>query len=439
MKQFLKRLITPGSFASSIATLSSGTGLGQLIMFVSSPILMRLYEPAIFGDLAILVSLTVIMATVFTLRFEMAIPLPEEDKDAHELIALAFIVMFGIALLTTAYLAIFFHESLRQLNLQTIDLWIFILPFTVICEAVINILGYWFIRKGMFLVLALSRTFYIGSMVIFQMILAPLTGYSQTGLIIGFSAGQILGMGFLLTKYLSRDVMNYWGKLSITSLKHQVSTYRQFPLFASWNSAFNTIARQIPTVILGSFFTKDIVGQYSIALRMLNMPFSLIGNSVGQVYYQRISKLIRSKLSLRQFTYTTMLKAGGIIVGPLLVIVLWGPYIFRLVLGQEWSTAGTISQILVPIYLVRFMVSPVSNLFAATQTQHKMMGWQLALALVSFFTFYLGGSTGRIFYVVSIYSVLTTLLYLVLGGIIIYTVRQYERTLRLDDTSPGNA
>lgn len=397
-------------------------------MFASSPLLMRLYEPAIFGDLAILISVTIIFATVFTLRFEMAIPLPEKDGDAHELVVLSFLTMFGLASVVAICLLIFFHQSIKLFNLQTVNYWIFVLPVTIVLEASINILGFWFIRKSMFLVLALSRTLYIGSMVIFQMIFAPLTHSSQTGLILGFIAGQTFGLVLLLNKYLNREIFSGWRELSLGRIKTQISTYRQFPLFASWNSAFNTIARQIPTVILGLFFTKEIVGQYSIALRMLNMPFNLIGTSVGQVYYQRVSSLIRSKLSIRRFTYTTMAKVGAVIILPLLIIAYSGRFIFTFVLGSEWEMAGIMAEILVPVYLARFISGPVSNIFPATKRQQYMLVWQLALALISILTFYLGGSTGDILFLVRLYSWLTAGLYVVLGVMVVYNARNFDHT-----------
>ncbi|HCW76305.1 MAG TPA: hypothetical protein DHU63_07185, partial [Candidatus Marinimicrobia bacterium] len=109
-------------------------------------------------------------------------------------------------------------------------------------------------------------------------------------------------------------------------------------------------------------------------------------------------------------------------------ILFLGPTIFGIVLGRDWIMAGTISQILVPIYLVRFMVSPVSNLFAATQTQQKMTGWQLALMLTSILTFYFGGLQSNFLMTIELYSGLTTILYMVLGLIIRYTIRNYEQS-----------
>jgi len=428
MKAFLKRLITPGSFASSIATLSSGTGLGQLIMFGSSPVLMRLYEPAVFGDLAILMSLTMIFSTIFTLRFEMAIPLPEKDEDAHELVSLSLIIVVALSSLTWLSLLLFQQKVLSTLNLETLGIWILILPVTIVNEAAINILGFWFIRRKKYMIVALSRTLNSGSMVVIQIVLAPLVLHGQTGLVVGFAAGQVIPLVYLLVKYIDSSVALAWKNLTWRHFKGQISTYRQFPLFASWNAAFNTISRQIPPVIIAYFFSKELVGQYAIALRMLNMPFNLIGTAVGQVYYQRVSSLIRARDSIRKFTYSTMLKAGGVILFPLIAILFLGPTIFGIVLGRDWIMAGTISQILVPIYLVRFMVSPVSNLFAATQTQQKMTGWQLALMLTSILTFYFGGLQSNFLMTIELYSGLTTILYMVLGLIIRYTIRNYEQS-----------
>ena len=65
-----------------------GTAGGQALALVSVPVLTRLYSPANFGGFNVLSSLVAIVGTVAALRFELAVPLPEREQDAHGLVAL---------------------------------------------------------------------------------------------------------------------------------------------------------------------------------------------------------------------------------------------------------------------------------------------------------------------------------------------------------------
>ena len=61
MREQIQRILTKGTFASDVAVMTSGTGLGQLIFLGFSPILMRLFTPEAFGNLALVMSITILM------------------------------------------------------------------------------------------------------------------------------------------------------------------------------------------------------------------------------------------------------------------------------------------------------------------------------------------------------------------------------------------
>ena len=68
------------SFARNVAVLAGGTALGQGLAVLASPLLTRLYTPSGFGVLAAYTSIFSILLVVVALRYELAIPLPEDDE-----------------------------------------------------------------------------------------------------------------------------------------------------------------------------------------------------------------------------------------------------------------------------------------------------------------------------------------------------------------------
>ena len=77
----------------SVLTLLSGTALAQLILFAASPVLSRVYEPAAFGQYALL-SLGLSLVTVLASgKYEIGVLLPEADEEAFALVVLALLLM----------------------------------------------------------------------------------------------------------------------------------------------------------------------------------------------------------------------------------------------------------------------------------------------------------------------------------------------------------
>ena len=73
-------------FIKSVITLVTGTGIAQGIAFLAAPVLSRYYEPEDFTVFALFSATAAILSVVATARYELAIPLPKEDKDAKSLL-----------------------------------------------------------------------------------------------------------------------------------------------------------------------------------------------------------------------------------------------------------------------------------------------------------------------------------------------------------------
>jgi O-antigen/teichoic acid export membrane protein len=73
----------------SVGVLVGGTAFAHAITAATLPIVTRLYTPADFSVLAVFASLLSIVSVAACLRFDVAIPIPEHDAEAVNLLALA--------------------------------------------------------------------------------------------------------------------------------------------------------------------------------------------------------------------------------------------------------------------------------------------------------------------------------------------------------------
>ena len=98
---FQKRL---GSYAKDSLILMTGTALSMGISLLSSPILSRLYNPDQFGLLTTFTSVYSVLLIAATCRYELAILLPKEEKEAFTVtllgagLSIAFSVVMDLVL-----------------------------------------------------------------------------------------------------------------------------------------------------------------------------------------------------------------------------------------------------------------------------------------------------------------------------------------------------
>src|SRR5690606_27302972 len=71
-------------FARSVAVLATRSITGQVLVFLSVPVLSRMYSPEDFGALSVFSSVLGVIAIIATLRFENAILVPAKDDEANQ-------------------------------------------------------------------------------------------------------------------------------------------------------------------------------------------------------------------------------------------------------------------------------------------------------------------------------------------------------------------
>ena len=94
------------SFVRNSLTLIFGTALAQLIPILLQPLLRRSYSPEQFGLISVYLTLVGIFAAISNFKYESAIVIPKEKKEADHLVAVGLILSFlmSIILLVVMYL-----------------------------------------------------------------------------------------------------------------------------------------------------------------------------------------------------------------------------------------------------------------------------------------------------------------------------------------------
>ena len=115
----------------------SGTALAQAIPLALSPILTRLYSPEDFGLLAIYMSIAALGGAVVSLKYDLAIIIPEKDEDSANITALSILISFIISLLVFIII-LFFNIEIASFFVDTetdaeiLSDWLYFIPFSFI-------------------------------------------------------------------------------------------------------------------------------------------------------------------------------------------------------------------------------------------------------------------------------------------------------------------
>ncbi len=120
----IKTKLTKNEFNKNVFTLMFGTALAQVIPFLLSPIISRLYTPEAFGKYSLFISISGLLAIISTGKYEMAIILPKYDRYAYHLVILSSILTLAFSFLV---LILLFPIKL----IFKIENLYFILPFVV--------------------------------------------------------------------------------------------------------------------------------------------------------------------------------------------------------------------------------------------------------------------------------------------------------------------
>ena len=99
MYQRIRQYFTNSGLLRNSATLIVGTVLAQLIPILFQPVLRRMFSAEEFGTAALYVTAVGMLVAIANLKYESAIVLPEEDREADHLVAGGVLITAVMALL----------------------------------------------------------------------------------------------------------------------------------------------------------------------------------------------------------------------------------------------------------------------------------------------------------------------------------------------------
>jgi len=356
----INKIKLKSEFSRNVLTLITGTTIAQAIPIAVSPILTRLYSPEDFGILAIFLALLTISSSIATARYELAIMLPHDEKEAINIAALAFFITLLVSIFLLLSIVVFKSTILSILNNDKIGPWLYLLPIAVFFVGCFNILNYYNTRNKFYKDIAKAKV--VKSFVL--AIVPIMLGLLKSGAF-GLISGQILSQMFANLKLLKNVIKNkvLLTNISINNIKKEAKKYINFPLYSLPGALANISSTHLVNLLISTFFSVATLGFYSLVQKILGMPSALIGGSIGQVYFEKASKEKNEKgtcVNIYKNTIKKSILIGAIIFIPLYFVI---EDIFTFVFGEQWAIAGKYAKIVLPFFYVRFIAATISTTF----------------------------------------------------------------------------
>jgi len=363
----------------------TGTTIAQAIPIAISPILTRIYTPEDFGVFSLFLSISAIFGSIANGRYELAIMLPKKDEDAINILALGVMISFVISFILFSIVLVFNTEITSFLNNDTLSIWLYFIPLTVLLTGLFNVLNYYNNRKKNYKDLAKANVLKSIALAITQLSIGFLKE-GASGLISGQILSQIVANTKLITNILKEKVLlSKISKLKIIALAKR---YKDFPKYSMWSGLANTSAYNVTNILISSLFSVATLGFYSLVQKILGMPSSLIGGSISQVFFQEATKEKQATGSARVSFVNTVKKLIMIGLPSFTVLFFTVEELFAFIFSEEWRIAGSYAQILIPLFFIRFVVAPVTIMNVVFEKNHIGMYWQFSLLITNIFTIY---------------------------------------------------
>lgn len=373
-----------GEFTRNVLTLLTGTTIAQAIPVLIAPVLTRLYSPKDFGLAALFFSVTSILGVIANGRYELAIVLPVEDEDAINITALAILIALSLSILLLFIVIVFNHQIVVLLKCQEIAPWLYFAPLVVFLTGLFNALNYFHVRIKSFKKIATANVYRSIVSATVQLGLGFLKA-GATGLISGQIMSSITGnstLGYTLIK--NKKLLS---KINRTDIKRLAKRYIDFPKFSTWSSLANTLSYNLTNIFISTVYSASTLGLYSMGNTAIGMPSSLVGNAVGQVFFEKANEE-RNRTGCAVHTFNSTFRGLMLIAVPTFVVLYFiVEDLFAFVFGEEWRVAGQYAKIMLPLFFARFVTAPISTTNIVFEKQKIGLIWQTSLLLTTLVVF----------------------------------------------------
>lgn len=372
------------SFIKSITILASGSIVAQMINFIFAPVLTRLFSPDEMGLYTYILSILFLFMPIINARFDMSIVTEKHESNVYALIKFSLLLCLFFSTLVSLCFAFYINTfSQSYLIPKYVTLLMFLL---LLSGGVINILNSYNNRKKEYKLMSSVYVIRTTSQNV-GATLGGLLNLGMPGLLVPYLLGQILGVkkqaGLLLKK---RDEII---SVSFLEMKKVMKLHYKQPLYSTPAIFANNFSYSSLTFFIGALFGMGVVGLYSISVRVLGLPLSIISGNVSRVFFENASHEYNQTGQFYQSFKKSTIFLVAIAIPMILVMFFLVPPITTVIFGEIWAEAGVYIKLLSVMFGLRFIVSSLTPGLLVAKKQNYELFLQLLFIVSSVSVFFI--------------------------------------------------
>lgn len=209
---------------------------------------------------------------------------------------------------------------------------------------------------------------------IFSVVLA-IAGYGVWSLLVGYMLGNAIGQLWILVEGLRT-----WKPSLVFNLTGLKPVFR-YGMYHSGEKIVQFLNLRIDQILITTLLGLQALGIYNMALNLVIYPIQRINQAVTQVMFPLFAKQQDDVSALRN-GYLNLLKTVTLINAPLMVgIMITAPLFIPLLLGDQWTNAIVLTQILAIYSYQKSTGAPAGALLLAVGRTDIGFAWNV-LAMV---------------------------------------------------------
>lgn len=356
-------------FTKQVLTLATGTAAAQALTILAAPLLTRLYRPEDYGVFALFGAVVGLSALLASGKYDLAILIPKEDAAATALVGACLLITSVVSVALTVLLWFTCHPLAAWLGDPLLAPWLQLVPLGVVLTNLGLVLAVWANRQQAYGALSNSRM--AGALAGTAANLAlGFAGWGAAGLVCGFLVVQVATLA-ILWPHSGGLLQALKSETSLGAIRAEAMRFASFPKFSLGAELLNGLSNQLIVLLLPKFFGMAVLGGYAMGQRVIGIPTTLVGGAVGEVFRSQASRDYTEQGNCREIFRKTFRHLVLLGVGPFLVLLVGAPELFALVFGESWRMAGQLTQVMSVMFLLRFIVSPLTHTFLLAGRQKE--------------------------------------------------------------------
>jgi len=322
-------------FLKDISKFFSGAILAQLISFLLSPVLSRLYIPRDFGEFTLYVQVLSVVVILSGSSLFLLLPKFKDKYITKSTLSIVSILSLMVSIL------------LLILGALNIGQEILLPKYTayLIIGLVLNQIYAYFHFKSIS-----EREFFKNS----KAKVVERLGGSSTNLVLGYYGlggiglilGNLIGQTLFSIYYIGFKIKVSYEYSLITKwieIKKYFEKFKKHIIFQSGNHLLEFGFVLLFSILITKMSSISELGYFAFCYKIINTPLNLIADYFSQAALGRISDF-----STDSHRRIFILKIGSLLLVPsvisFVIFKFWGPEIFSLIFGKNWEQAGVIAQ-----------------------------------------------------------------------------------------------